>query len=252
MLAEPVLAAVVATASTLALAIALTACRHAKAPTPAWREANAAWTGSGRWDECSLEGYTIHNNAWGKGAGKQALWVNTSGNWGVRADHPKTPGVKAYPNCERVVGKRLSQLALLKSRYDCVSPEAGAYAAAYAVWCDDDSREIVIWTRWRDVQPIAGAHSNRGKAMPAVKGVKIAGRKWDYYEGMNDNCAVFSFLARSQADSGEIDVKAVLDWLRAHGRLGDAWVEKVQFGWEITASPGGLPFVVRKFSVDVK
>jgi hypothetical protein len=250
--ARPFMTAFMLALASVALVPALTACRHAKTPTPAWREANAAWTGSGLWDECALEGYTIHNNVWGKGAGKQTLWVNKADDWGVRADHPKTPGVKAYPNCERVVGKRLAQLTLLKSSYDGVSPEAGAYAMAYDIWCDDGSREVMIWTRWRDVQPIAAAYSKRGKALPSLKGVKIAGRKWDYYEGKNDKNAVFSFLPRGQADSGEIDLKAVLDWLRVHGRLGDAWVEKAQFGWEITASPGGLPFVVRKFSVDVK
>jgi hypothetical protein len=54
-----------------------------------------------------------------------------------------------------------------------------------------------------------------------------------------------------------VDIKAVLDWIKNRGWFdrpagGDVLLDEVQFGWEISASTGGLDFAVSDFSVDVR
>lgn len=85
-----------------------------------------------------------------------------------------------------------------------------------------------------------------------VSNVTVGGHTWDVYKGSNGVNAVFSFLCTSQQTSGEVDVKAVLDWIKAQGwfaQPGDVLLDEVQFGWEITSSAGGLDFAVEAFDV---
>ena len=49
----------------------------------------------------------------------------------------------------------------------------------------------------------------------------------------------------------------LLDWIKAQGWFdlyehGNVLLDEVQFGWEISASPGGLDFAVNDFAVDVR
>jgi len=75
------------------------------------------------------------------------------------------------------------------------------------------------------------------------------GHTWDIYRGHNGSFEVFSFLRQGNTSSGTVDIKAVVEWLRNNGWVGDVNVGYVQFGYEITSSSGGMDFVTNDFSV---
>ena len=70
--------------------------------------ADAVWRASGQWDNWTSGNYTLYNNLWGGGAGSQTIWARSWQNWGVEANHPRTSGVKTYPNVSRTLNRTLS------------------------------------------------------------------------------------------------------------------------------------------------
>ncbi|MFK4089588.1 hypothetical protein ACI2LF_36075 [Kribbella sp. NPDC020789] len=204
--------------------------------------ANAAtWSSSDKWATWSNGGYTIRNDVWGSGAGAQSIWANSYSNWGVWADHPNTGGVKAYPHSARNVGKRISSLGSLTSNFNVSRPGSGAYTAAYDIWADGSTYEIMLWMNKQGaVGPIGSRQTS----------VSVGGHSWDVYKGSNGSNAVFSFVRTSNTNSGSVDIKAVLNWIRNRGWMGDATVAEVQFGFEITSSSGGLNFTTNSYSVN--
>jgi hypothetical protein len=77
----------------------------------------------------------------------------------------------------------------------------------------------------------------------------VGGHSWDVYKGSNGSNQVFSFVRTSNTDAGTVDIKAVMNWLRSQGWMGDAAMNEVQFGYEITSSSGGLNFTTNSYSV---
>ncbi|MEJ5264933.1 MAG: hypothetical protein WHT29_06425 [Bacteroidales bacterium] len=59
-------------------------------------------------------------------------------------------------------------------------------------------------------------------------------------------------MRTSNATSGTVDIKAILNWIKSKGIFGDITVYKVQLGWEITSSSGGLDFQMNSYSVTVQ
>ncbi len=200
----------------------------------------AAWSSSDRWGTWSTGGYLVRNNIWGDGHGSQTISADSHSRWNVHANHPDTGGVKSYPHAAKVVGKRLGAISSLTSSYNVSVPGSGAYATAYDIWADDNAFEVMLWmTRTGPVGPL-GSFQLR---------VTTGGHTWDVYRGSNGHNAVFSFLRTSNASAGTVDLKAVLDWIRARGWWGDVTVGEVQFGYEITSSSGGKNFTTNSYSV---
>jgi hypothetical protein len=202
----------------------------------------AAWSSSDKWGTWSNGGYTVRNNVWGSGPGPQTIWANSYSNWGVWADHPNTGGVKAYPHAGRDVNRRISALRSLSSNFNVTVPGGGSYATAYDIWCENYAYEIMLWMNWR------GAVGPLGSRQTTVS---VGGHTWDVYRGSNGANEVFSFLRRGNANSGSVNIKAVLDWLRGQGWFGDVTVGDVQFGYEITSSAGGMDFTTNSYSVSL-
>lgn len=209
------------------------------------------WTSADQWGKISTNGYTIYNNIWGGGAGKQTVWANSFKNWGVFADHPNTGGIKSYPNCEREVNTKLSALKSCKSTFKCTVPKEGAYNTAYDIWCNNYTYEIMLWMNWNGkVGPIARSWNDNGDPIAEETNTSIGGHSWNIYKGTNGSNQVFSFLRTSQTNSGTVDIKAICDWIKSKGWYDDVTLYKVQLGWEITSSNGGLDFSIDDFSVD--
>lgn len=203
--------------------------------------ANAAvWSSSGQWATWSNGGYTVRNDVWGRGAGPQSIWANSYSNWGVWANHPNTGGIKSYPHVARNIGKRISSIGSLTSSFNVSRPGSGAYESTYDVWAGGNAYEIMLWM---NKQGAVGAIGSKQAT------VSVGGHTWDVYRGSNGGNAVFSFLRTSNTNSGSVDVKAVLNWIRGQGWMGDATVGEVQFGFEITSSSGGLNFTSNSYSV---
>jgi hypothetical protein len=203
----------------------------------------AVWESSDQWGTWTTGDYTLYNNIWGGGAGPQTIWANSERDWGVHANHPNTGGVKSYPNATRQVNRQLSSLGSLSSVVDMSVPSGGAYASTYDIWLDNNRYEIMLWlNRTGPVGPIGSYQTS----------ASTGGHGWDVYRGVNGSFEVFSFLRQGNTSSATVDIKAVLDWLRARGWIGDVSVGYVQFGYEITSSSGGMDFVTRNFSVSYR
>jgi hypothetical protein len=198
------------------------------------------WTSSDQWATWQDGGFTLYNNIWGSGAGSQTIWANSYRNWGVRANHPNTGGVKSYPNVSRNIGRRVSEIGSLRSSFAVTVPSSGAYATAYDIWADNHRYEIMLWmTKTGPVGPIGGQEAT----------ATVGGHSWAVHRGSNGSNEVFSFIRNGNTNSGTVDIKAILDWIRARGWFGDVTVGDVQFGYEITSSAGNLAFTTDNYDL---
>ena len=238
--------------SILAFAALLAACQHGV------RVTSPQWTSAEKTAEFPAAGYVVRNNVWGEGPGPQSIWADSPAHWGVHADHPETTGVKAYPHAGREVRRRIAEIQQCTSRFAVTVPEAGSYNTAYDIWCEQHAYEIMLWVNWHGkMGPIARSWNAKGEPAVEVANVTVGGQTWDVYKGTNGANAVFTFLRTGPATTGAVDIKAVLDWIKAQGWFdlhehGNVLLDEVQFGWEISASPGGLDFAVNDFAVDVR
>jgi hypothetical protein len=215
-----------------------------------------AWSSSDRWGTWQNGGYTLYNNIWGSGAGPQVIWANSYSNWGVWANHPNTGGIKSYPNATRYVGRRLSSLNSVTSAFNITTPSGGAWVAAYDVWDHSKQHEIMLWMNYTsnpngsgNIKPISYNWNAQGNPIPTHTNVSIGGHTWNVFRGSNGHNNVYSFLRTSKTNSATVNIKAVMDWIRARGWFGDIQVGDVQFGYEITSSSGGMDFRTNSFWV---
>jgi hypothetical protein len=210
---------------------------------------DAVWVDSGQWASWTNNGYILYNNIWGSGAGTQTIWAKTGTNWGIVANHPRTSGVKSYPNTGRTLNRTLSSLSSLTSSFNVTVPVSGDYATAYDIWANNHAYEVMIWTNQAGaVGPIAEQYDANG-AVPNVRNLTVGGHTWNVYRGSNGANAVFSFI-RTNTGSGTIDVLALLNWLRTNSWWGDVTIGEAQFGFEVTGTAGQSSFTVNSFSLN--
>jgi hypothetical protein len=217
------------------------------------------WSSTAPFGEWTSGPYSINNDVWGKGVGPQTLWANSVADWGVHANHPNTGGIKSYPHISYTVGKKVSALHTLTSTVSTTTPTGGAWESAYDIWDSDHAHEIMLWlkstgttTGGGNVKPISRDWSKNGDAIPVYTNVSIGGSTWNVFRGSNGTNEVYSFLRTSGTDHVTIDVKALLQYLVNLGWMGDVVVGEVQFGFEITSSPGGLDYGAQNFSVTAR
>ncbi|MEV7090722.1 hypothetical protein AB0O07_33505 [Streptomyces sp. NPDC093085] len=202
----------------------------------------AIWSSSEQWGNYTTsDNYTLYNNIWGSGAGSQTIWVNSSSNWGVWANHPNTGGIKSYPNAKKVVGRSVDSLSSLRSSYNVTVPSSGAYNTSYDIWDTNYNYEVMLWVNYTG--PVGPLGTSQGT-------LTLGGHTWNVYKGSNGSNQVFSFLRTSNSTSGTVDILPILKWIKdTKGWWGNVTVGDVQFGYEITSSSGGLDFVTNSFSV---
>jgi len=213
---------------------------------------DAVWVASGQWDTWQSNGYTVYNNIWGSGAGSQTIWARTPTNWGVIANHPMTSGVKSYPHTVRgSLNRTVSSIGTLTSSFNVSVPGSGNYATTYDIWANNWAYEVMLWMNWNGaVGPIADAYDQNG-AVPAFRNLSLGGHTWNIYRGNNGANAVFSFLRTSNTNSGTVDIKAILTWLRTQGWWADVTVGEVQFGFEISGTNGSAAFTDNSYTQTV-
>jgi len=200
----------------------------------------ATWSSSDRYASWSNGGYTLYNDVWGSGAGPQTIWANSYSNWGVWSNQPNTGGVKSYPNSTRNVGRQIGSLGSVTSRFNVSVPGSGAYETAYDIWDTNYAYETMLWMNKTGAVGPLGSYQTT---------VSVGGHTWKVYKGSNGSNQVFSFVRQSNTGSGSVDILAVLKWIRGRGWFGNITLGKVQFGFEITSSSGGLNFTCNSYSV---
>lgn len=216
---------------------------HADVPS------DAAWVASGQWDNWTSDGYVLHNNIWGSGAGPQTIWARNGTNWGVVANHPMTSGVKSYPHNGKTINRQLSSLSSVNSSFNVTVPSSGNYATTFDIWANNHAYEVMIWLNWNGaVGPIAESYDGNG-AVPNFRNVGVGGHTWNVYRGSNGSNTVFSFLRTGNTNSGTVDVLAVMNWLRSQGWWGDVNVIDAQLGFEISGTSGESDFVFNSSSI---
>jgi Glycosyl hydrolase family 12 len=223
-------------------------------------QVKAVWSSSAQYASWSNGGYTIYNDVWGSGAGYQSIWANSYSNWGVWANHPNTGGIKSYPNCTKYVGRQLSQLGSCTSYFNATTPSGGAWESTYDIWDGNKANEIMLWMNYTgntdgsgNVKPISYNWNASGNPMPVYTNQSIGGHTWNVFRGNNGKNNVYSFLRTSKTNSGTVDVKAMLNWIKGRGWIGDVMLGDVQYGFEITSCYGtngsGMNFTTNSYSV---
>jgi hypothetical protein len=201
----------------------------------------AVWWSSDPWGTWSSDGYKLSNAVWGSGAGPQTIWANTPSNWGVWADHPNTWGVKSYANSGRWLGTQVSTMGPTTSSFDVTVPTSGvSFESTYDIYSSDEAYEIMLWmNKYGAVGPLGSLQTTTW----------VGGHTWDIYRGFNGSMQVFSFVRTSNISSGTVDIRAIAQWLRSQGWMGDVTMGNATFGFEISSSAGGKDFITNQFSV---
>lgn len=193
-----------------------------------------------QWATFSNGGFNVYNNIWGSGAGSQKLSANSYKDWMVTANHPNTGGVKSYPNVSKELSINVDDLGSCTSSFSVTRPGSGAYCSAYDIWYNDHSYEVMLWmNKTGAVGPLGAYQTN----------ATIGGHNWNIYKGSNGWNEVFSFIRNSNTNAGTVDIKAISDWLRSNNWFGNVNLHKIEFGFEITSSSGGLDFAVNDYSL---
>jgi hypothetical protein len=187
-------------------------------------------------------GYVVDNNMWNVGGYNvsETLEACSHASWNVTAtaDNSKGDGaVKTYPNVHRDyhdwgTGREpaWSSFSQLRSTFAATGPEVGIYNIAYDIWMNGvpGNREIMIWTENRNQRP-AGSQ--------VASGVVLSGVTWDVWATSGNG--YLAFVARSTQPSGSLDLKAMIDYLVAQGRVpSNSTLGQVCFGVEIVSTDG--------------
>src|SRR4051794_2230284 len=203
----------------------------------------------------STNGYYVHNNMWNIGkypSLKETLEACSHGSWNVTAtadDNSHNGEVKTYPNVHvdyhgsGANGEPAwSSFKSMRSTFAAQGAGVGVYDVAYDIWMNGvpGNREVMIWTE---------NHGQRPAGDIFASGVTFSGITWDVW-ATGDN-GYLAFTPRSTLPSGSLDLKAMIDYLVAHGRVpANSTLGQVGFGVEVV-STGGKPatFHFTDFSV---
>jgi Glycosyl hydrolase family 12 len=182
---------------------------------------------SAQYGECTSGSYTFYNDEWGSGYGPQTLWEDSPSDWGVYSTQPSTSGVKAYPDAATPVGDSLDSLSGVTSSFGISVPGSGNWEAAYDIWLNSTSIEVMVWT---------DTNGDVGPAGSSIGDLTLNGNTWDVYVG-NVGHPVYSFVRTSNETSGSVNILGLLDWLQnTKGYFSDPTLSTVDFGWEISGT----------------
>jgi hypothetical protein len=188
-----------------------------------------------QWGSYTDGEYTVYNNLWGENAGEQCLTAESATNWTVTSNQTGT-GVKTYPNSSREpLGVTIGSLISLESSMNVSGPTTGDYCTAWDIWAPT---EIMIWmNKYGDVAPWGSF----------VETATIGGVTWDVYKN-----GYPGFVRQSNTNSMTVDIKSILDYCVDKGWLESSGIiEKVQGGFEITATEGAQNFTMNSYSVSI-
>jgi hypothetical protein len=185
------------------------------------------------------ENWWVNNDEWNASHGPQSLNVCSPSRWYVVSDQPNNAGaVETYPDTEFDVGGRasqstepISQFRSITSSFSEAYPSAGSWDAAYDLWLNNWSIEVMIWNQW------AGAQ----KYWPGVatQTLTLDGVPYRFYK----NGGELMFFRGSQTASGSVDILAAFRWLVSRGYVSASDVPtQLEYGVEIASTTGSETF----------
>jgi hypothetical protein len=146
--------------------------------------------------------------------------------------------VETYPDTEYDVGGRdtpstkpISGWNSITSTFSESYPSAGGWDAAYDLWLNNWSTEIMIWNQW------AGSQSFWPDQ--ATTAVTLNGVGYTFY----NNGGELMFFRDTQVTSGSVDILAAFKWLVSQGIVQATDVPtQLEYGVEVCYTSGAETF----------
>ena len=196
----------------------------------------------------SPEYWWVNNDAWNGTHGPQNIYVCNQSSWFAVSNQPdETGAVETYPDTEYDVGGRdagtttpISAFKAITSTFSEAYPSAGGWDAAYDLWLNNWSTEIMIWNQWAGTQSY---WPNQAKTAVTLGGTG--------YKFLN-NGGELMFFRDTQVSSGSVNILDAFKWLVAEGIVkATAVPTQLEYGVEICYTSGtetfplnGLTFTV--------
>jgi hypothetical protein len=188
------------------------------------------------------EYWWINNDAWSGSRGPQTLQVCSEQSWNAISNQPNVGGqVETYPDTEFDVGgrtfgttKTIDQYTSITSTYSEQFPTSGSMDAAYDLWLNNWSTEVMVWNEDSGTQKHWDTCTGCGESDVAVAGV-------DYrFVNMGDE---FVFIRKTQNKAGSVDLLALFRYLQGKGLVkGTDVPTQLEYGVEICSTSGTQTF----------
>jgi len=182
----------------------------------------------------------VNNDAWNGSAGPQTMYVCNPSSWYAVSNQPNDGGaVETYPDTEYDVGGRdnpsvmpLSSWSSITSTFAEAFPSGvGGWDAAYDLWLNNWSTEIMIWNEWSGAQSFWPAQ--------ATTSLTLDGVPYTFY----NNGGELMFFRDTQVQSGSVDILAALQWLVSQGLVSSMDVPtQLEYGVEVCYTSGSETF----------
>lgn len=201
-------------------------------------------------DPGSVENWWVNNDAWNGSHGPQTIYVCNQSSWYATSDQPNDGGaVETYPDTEYDVGGRtagsttpISGFSSITSTFSEADPAGqGGWDAAYDLWLNNWSTEIMIWNQWSGTQSYWPGI--------ATTQLTLGGVGYSFY----DNGGELMFFRDTQVSSGSVDILAAFQWLVQNGYVASTAVPtQLEYGVEICYTSGTetFPMTGLTFSLD--
>jgi hypothetical protein len=183
-------------------------------------------------------GYYVHNNLWnaakypGTTGTTQVCSYHSWNHIGTASNSSGNGEVKTFPNVHKdYSGRTISSFPRLTSTFAATAPGVGIYDVAYDLWLNGvPNDEVMIWTDNHNQFP-AGSRF--------AAGVSLSGHSWDVYATSGNGYIAFVPSGGARYTSGTLDLKAMLSYLVAQGRVASSsTVDQICYGVEIVDTGG--------------
>ena len=167
----------------------------------------------------------------------------SASSWSATSTQPNDGGqIETYPDTEYDVGGRdgntttpISGFTSITSTFSEAYPSAGGWDAAYDLWLNNWSTEIMIWNQWAGDNSYwpAQADGTGGQALT------LDGVPYHFF----NNGGELMFFRDAQVSSGSVDILAAFDWLVSQGIVKSTDVPtQLEYGVEIAYTSGTETF----------
>lgn len=192
--------------------------------------------------------YLVRNEAWSDSHGPQTIYACNEQSWYVMSNQTDQGGaVQTYPDTLYSVtgtkSKVISQYTSVTSTFAEEYQNQGNWNAAYDIWMNNWSKEIMIWNEWN-----GGPSYWADRARTQGTAVTLGGVPYHYAK----NGTILQFFRDTEVKSGSVDILAALQWLQARGDLtATDKLTQIEYGVEICSTVGTQRFDTTGFTVNV-
>ena len=207
--------------------------------------------------EDGFQYWWVNNDAWSGSHGPQSINACNQSSWYATSNQPNIGGqVETYPDTEYDVGGRnnpsttpISGWHSITSTFSEAFPAAGGWDAAYDLWLNNWSTEIMIWNQWAGSQSFWPAQANG----PGGFALTLDGVPYHFF----DNGGELMFFRDAQVTSGSVDILAALQWLVANPNADNGLVKasdvptQLEYGVEVSYTSGTETFPMTGLTFNV-